>query len=113
MDAVGRGANTTDITTDAEIARSAARNTPNGGHRELQRVPPDGALDAACPQASSSNGTALQESGQQTKVPDISLAEADRLAAEIEEARKQRLAYRPAEEPGDIEPGSEVDALDE
>ena len=43
----------------------------------------------------------------------ISGAEADRLAAEVEAARTQRLADRPADAPGDGEPGSEVDALDE
>ena len=43
----------------------------------------------------------------------ISAAEADRLAAEVEAARTQRLADRPADAPGDGEPGSEVDALDE
>lgn len=43
----------------------------------------------------------------------ISAAEADRLAAEVEAARTQRLADRPADATGDGEPGSEVDALDE
>ena len=41
----------------------------------------------------------------------ISIAEADRIAAEIEQARNQRP--KPAKEPADAEPGSEVDALDE
>ena len=41
----------------------------------------------------------------------ISAAEADQLAAEVEAARTQRLADRPAHAPGDGEPGSEVDAL--
>lgn len=61
--------------------------------------------NAHCAQASNSSGDLADgDTG-------ISVAEADRLAAEIEEARKQRT--RPAEEPADAEPGSEVDALDE